>query len=318
MTSIKTFPDSCQVLVCDEFTVGGLQSLRSALGEDKVLKGPAKDCKAARALVVRSKTRVNEATAGHLRGLELVVTSTSGFDHVDLAWCNKMNIKVFNSPDAHRAAVAELTFFLMIGLLRRVQEHQVNMRTGGWRDQVQRGLTLRQKTLGIVGLGRIGQFVAARAKAFGMQIIAADPHQEGSVFAAAGAERLGLTEVIRQADIITLHIPYDASTHEFINSASLAEVSMDALLINTSRGSVVREPDVIELLRRQKLGGFGADVFKQEPLDTISELYKLPRAFITPHIGAYAQDAFEDACLEAAQTVLDYFSGSLTKTELNP
>jgi D-3-phosphoglycerate dehydrogenase len=307
-----------KIAILDPISVEAKQILTQKFGNSVYQATAIKEITDTEVLIIRSKTKVYESTAKHLKSLKLVVTSASGFDHIDLDWCKAKGIKVYNSSEAPVPSVCELTYFILIGLMRKIQEHKANMLAKGWREEVARGNNLNGKSIGIVGLGRIGQAVAKSANAFGMQVLACDPNQDESVFNKYNAERLGLTELIRQADIISLHVPYNKSTHEMINAASLQEVSTDAIIINTSRGNVVREADIIDLLRRQKIGGFGADVFKEEPLDTSSDLYTLPRVLITPHIGAYTTETFENACREAAQIVLDYFSGSLKKTELNP
>ena len=307
-----------KVAILDSFTVQAEQVLKNQFKDsvktfDSITKVSSAEC-----LVIRSKTKVNESSCKHISGLKLVVASTSGFDHIDLNWCKKSGIKVFNSGNAPVASVCELTFFLITGLLRKYTEHKTNLINKGWREEVERGQNLQGKQLGVVGLGRIGSAVAKVANAFGMKVLACDPNQSDDLFKELKAERLGLTELIRQSDILTLHVPYTKQTHEMINASSLHEASSDLIIINTSRGNVVREPDIVDFLRRQKIAGFGADVFKEEPINVASDLYTLPRVLITPHIGAYTTETYENACTEAAQIVLDYFSGSLNKTELNP
>ena len=152
----------------------------------------------------------------------------------------------------------------------------------------------------------------------GMDICAYDPYVTDEEFAKLGVMRLGFQEVVRECDILSLHIPHTKETHEMVNAASLELLSSEAFLINTSRGAVLREADVIELLRRKKMAGFGADVFREEPLPLESALRGFSNVVLTPHIGAYTEEAYSGSSLEAAQIVIDFFAGQLVRSPLNP
>ncbi len=260
-------------------------------------------------LLIRSQTKIDQAFLKKTPALRLVVTATSGFDHIDWRLCEQRSVVACYTPEANAASTAELTMFLMNGLLRKTLTQIENARKGHWREGILRGENLEGKTLGIIGLGRVGQKVARLAKAYDMHLIAHDPYVDPEIFEALSIERMGLTEVLRAAEILTLHVPLTSKTKNLINLATLQELSHTAYLVNASRGSVVDESEVLVALREGRLQGAAFDVLEREPPQPGNELLRHPRAIVTPHVGAFTIQAFEKASAAAVDRALNFVSG---------
>lgn len=298
------------VLICDHLSAQATSRLASSaqvkLQKAQHLKPSATELEKAQVLLIRSRTPVEAELLAQAPQLELVITATSGFDHIDLKACQARGVKVGYTPEANVHSVAELTFSLMIQLLRHLPQSARAMAQGRWRDSLPRGSLLRGQELGIIGLGRIGSQVARLGQAFGLKLWAYDPYVDNEHFIKLGVERLGLTELLRQADIVTLHVPYTKETHHLINRPTLETINPEAYLLNTSRGKMVDENELVEALDKGRLKGVALDVFAKEPLPKDSRLRGFDRVILTPHLGAYSQEAFEQASLEAAQNLLSY------------
>lgn len=312
-TSDKDF----KVLITDTMTGDALASLRSEFPEQflkTVSTNPTKEELAkARYMVIRSRTKIRSELLDQAPHLRLIVTATSGFDHIDLKACQKRDIRVLFTPDANSSSVCELTFGLLFSLLRRLNEMKPTVKSGQWRDSMTWGNELRGQHLGIIGLGRIGSRVAQAAKVFGMQVAALDPYQPDEVFEKLGVERLGLSEILMSSDILSLHIPYTKETRHLINHHTLPHMSQDAILVNTSRGPVVAETELVEALEQNQLRGACLDVFEREPVAHTSKLVKMPNVAMSCHVGAYTEQAFSRASDEAAEKVITFHrSGELT------
>lgn len=246
-------------------------------------------------LLIRSQTRVDAALLKETPNLKLVVTATSGFDHIDWRACRERNIVVSHTPDANAQSTAELTIFLMMALLRNTLTQLKSAREGLWRKNLARGEALEGKTLGIVGLGRVGRRVARLAKALEMKVVGYDPYIEPVLFQTLGVERLAYVELLRASDIVTFHVPLTRETKHMINHATLEEISNSAYIINASRGAVIDESEALVGLRENRLAGVAFDVLEKEPPAPGNDLLRHPKAIVTPHVGAFTEQAFENA-----------------------
>lgn len=297
------------ILITDEFSTPALVRLQKIAGvhieQDKHYPDLEK-LKKAHVLLIRSRTKVDADFLAKSQELKLIVSSTSGTDHIDLAACAARGVRVASTPDAQTDAAAELTLYLILATLRRATQVQQAMRSYHWKDAIPKGLELKGRTVGIVGLGRVGGRVAELVQAFGAHVVAHDPYQTDEVFEKLGVARLGFTEVLVQAQILSLHVPLTAETRRFLNAQTLATLSEDAIVINTSRGQVVDEGDLLRALESGQLLAAGLDVFEHEPLGQETRLRKLKNAVLTPHIGAYTEEAFDRASEQAAQVVIDW------------
>ena len=260
-------------------------------------------------LLIRSGTRVDETLLQKIPHLKLVVTATSGFDHIDWRACRSRNITVTYTPEANAGSTAELTMFLVSALVRKTLPQIENVRKGKWREGLFRGESLEGKTLGIVGLGRVGARVAELARAYRMSLVGHDPYVSPEVFAKFAIERMSMIEVLKGSDIVTFHVPLTKETKYFINQATIAEMSA-SYLVNASRGAVVDESEVLVALRNNKLDGAAFDVMEREPPQVGNELLRHPKVIVTPHVGAFTLQAFERASDAAVERVIQFNSGN--------
>lgn len=241
----------------------------------------------AEVVLIRSKTKVMPEYIDSAPKLKLVIRGGVGLDNVDIPYANSKSIQVFNTADASTIAVAELAFALMIALPNHITRADSTMREQNWAKKELKRTELFGKTLGILGLGRIGTAVAVRAKAFGMRVIAFDPFV---YFSDAAEMHTDLDEVLAQSDYISMHMPLTDATKGMINKDSLAKCKDGAFIINTGRGKCVVEEDVAEALKSGKLAGYGNDVWYSDPPDWNSPLLGAPNCVYAPHIGASSKE----------------------------
>lgn len=221
-------------------------------------------------------------------GLRVVGKHGVGVDNIDLAAAAAAGVRVVNAPGANTVAVAELTFGAILAIARRIVPAHTSLVAGEWERFA--GLELRGRTLGILGFGRIGQAVATRALAFGMQIVAYDPFVTDAVFATHGVERADAPEVIARAHVLTLHMP-GGDGPPLVDAGAIASMAPGALLVNAARGGLVDELAAAAALRSGHLAGAAFDAFALEPLAAASPLRHAPNVLLTPHIGAQADGA---------------------------
>jgi D-3-phosphoglycerate dehydrogenase len=199
---------------------------------------------------------------------------------------------------------------------RHIVSANKELKTAKWNRDPFISFELENKTLGIVGLGRIGQKVNRLAQAFNMHVVAFDPYQDISVFEKNQVTRVSFDELLMQSDIVTFHVPATFETHQMMNRAHFENVHEDLILINTSRGSVINEDDLADALLEKKLKCAGLDVFQKEPLSRDSKLMKCSNVIMTPHLGAYTEEAFLKASQQAAKQVLQFFENKITENTL--
>lgn len=230
------------------------------------------------------------ANAGNLR---VISRCGVGLDNVDQDQARERSIRVFSTPDAPVDSVAEMTLGLMLATLRRIAEADRQVRAGGWPRL--KGHLLKAQTVGILGLGRIGRRVAGLCRGFGARVIACDPIVDNYP---AGVVRVDLAELLAQANIVSLHLPYNDTTRYLIGAQQLAAMQPGSLLINTARGGLVDEAALLEALQAGRLAGAGLDVFESEPYS--GALTQLPQVILTPHLASSALESRREMELEAA------------------
>ena len=286
-----------RVAILDRFHHEALQSLKSN-GEFEVVE--AASASDADALIIRTKTKVDAAFLKLHPKVRAIVTATVGFDHIDLEACAKAQVKVAHCPDSHTQATAELTWALVLACARRTLESDRAVRAGLWdRDQLV-GTELGGHTYGIAGLGRIGSRVAKIAQAFGMNVVAFDPYRDDDYFAARDVSRVGLDELFHLSQVISLHVPNTRETRGMVHRYRLDLLKHGHILVNTSRGGVIVESDLIDYFRAGGLARIGLDVFESEPLSRESGLLTHPHILLSPHLGANTAKAFRAVSFEAA------------------
>lgn len=311
-----------KILVTDSFTGEALGQLRSefqsAVHVTQKRQPTEEDLAETEGLLIRSRTRVDPNLLDTAPHLKLIITATSGFDHIDLAACQERKIAVMHTPEANAVSVCELTFGLLISLFRQLDTMKNLVRRAEWKDQLTWGRELYGLSLGILGLGRIGSRVAKVANCFGMHVCAYDPYQSDEVFSQLGVERLGLSEILMSADILSLHVPLTRETHHLINHQTLNVINREAILVNTSRGPVVNEIEVIEALELKQLGGLCLDVFEREPLNRNSKLLTLPNVTLSCHVGAFTEASLQRASLDAVQKMISWARNGTISDSLPP
>ncbi|HMN69530.1 MAG TPA: NAD(P)-dependent oxidoreductase [Bdellovibrionales bacterium] len=267
------------------------------------------DASAAEAVLIRSRTQIDRAFLDAAPTLQCVITATSGFDHVDWRECAKRGVIAAHTPAANAQSTAELTVGLMLAWERRIPAAYKNVRGGKWRDALARPHGLDGKTLGIVGLGRVGARVARVTHALGMKLFAYDPYIEADRFAEYDCERIGFTELLRSVDMVTLHVPLTKETKHLMNQPTLNEMQNEAVLINTCRGPVVDESDLMVALDDGVIAGAAMDVIEREPPPPGHRILTHPKLILTPHIGAFTERAWEKASAEAVHKLCQFAEG---------
>lgn len=255
------------------------------------------------ALLVRSATRVTGELLAHAPLLRAVGRAGVGVDNIDLAACTERGVAVFNAPAGNTVSAAELAFALILASMRRVAEADRSVRSGEWARSRFSGMELQGKTLGLVGAGRIGGEVARRARAFQMRILIHDPFLTPERVVELEGEGAELDDLLRAADVVTLHVPLTDSTRGLLDRRRLALMKPTAHLVNASRGGVVDEEALAEALAEGRLGGAALDVFAGEPLQAESPLRDAPHLILTPHLGASTLEAQERVATEVAHAV---------------
>ena len=267
-------------------------------------------------LVVRSKKVTKEVIDANPK-LEMVIRAGAGVDTIDVAYCSKKGIYVANCPGKNSVAVAELAMGLIISIDRRIPENVHFYKEGKWeKGMFAECIGIKGRTLGLIGIGNVGREVCKRAIAFGMKVIACDVFLTAEEIAAIGAVKIETAqEIAKQADIISLHVPAIKETIKMVNKEFLALLKPDAVLINTARGDLVVEEDLIERLEKVKGFWYGSDVFIGEPAEKKaafdSKLAKHPKVVGTHHIGASTKEAETAIGIEAVRMVKEY--GSMKK-----
>lgn len=272
-----------KIVICDPFSKDLPRRLKE-LGEVTEDKSAIPD---ADILLVRSATKVDRQMIDGAKKLKLVIRGGVGLDTIDVEYCDKKGIRVKNTPEASTVAVTELAFAMMLGITRNLMKAHTSMKDGQWMKDL-KGSELYGKTLGIIGLGRIGTEVAIRAKAFGMEVIAHEKSSRPSDF----AKLVSLDEVFKKADFISLHVPLNDETNGMINRKTIGRMKDGVIIINTARGKLVNEKDLVEALKSGKVRYAGLDVYQNEP-PTNSPLLSLENVLMTPHLGAQTSENME-------------------------
>lgn len=260
----------------------------------------------AEVLLIRSKTQIDGEFLARAPRLKLIISATSGFDHINWRLCQERGITAAHTPSANAQSTAELALSLMLAVERDLISAHKNVKANHWREGLKRPHGMEGKTLGIIGLGRVGQKVARMAYTFGMRLQAHDPYVDESLFPSMHCERMGLIEVLTTSDIVTLHVPLTKETRYLMNNPTLGEMQSDAVLINTCRGAVVNQNDLIDALDAGTIAAAAMDVIEREPPPRGHRVLTHPKLLLTPHIGAYTESAWNRGCNEAVDKILRF------------
>lgn len=306
-----------RILVAEPVAQAGLEVL-SAAHETVVRTGlPRSELLAALsedagwdALVVRSQTRVDdELLAAAAPRLSVVGVASVGTDRIDLAAATRAGVMVVNAPTGNTIAAAEHTIALMLALHRQVPLADASVRAGEWERGRFTGAELRHKTLGIIGLGKIGKAVARRANGFEMRVLANDPFLTADQATEHGAKLVGLPELLHRSDVISVHTPLTPQTRGLIGRAQIEAMKPGARLLNVARGGIVDERAVADALASGQLAGAGVDVYATEPILPDNPLRAAPNTVLSPHLGASTAEAQDRVAVEMAEQLLEALSG---------
>jgi D-3-phosphoglycerate dehydrogenase len=270
------------------------------------------------ALVVRSETKVTAKVIAAAPKLRVVGRAGVGVDNVDIEAATQHGTVVMNTPGGNTVTTAELTFTMLLSLARKVPQAAATMAAGKWDRKLFQGVELQGKTLGVLGMGRIGTEVAKRAKAFGMTVIAYDPYLTEERAKAIGAEFAeSLDAVYRAADFITVHMPVTPETKEMLNAAAFAKMKPGVKIVNCARGEIINEADLLAALESGKIAGAALDVFSVEPLPADHPFRKQPNLILTPHLGASTEEAQEKCGIEVAEVIAGYLLTGEVRNAVN-
>jgi D-3-phosphoglycerate dehydrogenase len=274
------------------------------------------DLKEADALVVRSATKVTREMIDAAPRLRVIARAGTGVDNVDVPAATARGIVVMNAPGANSLSVAELAMALVLSMARNIPAADASMKTSRWEKSKFAGAEIRSKTLGLVGLGRIGQEVAARAHAFEMKVIAHDPFISADVVETLGVELVSLDELCARADYISLHVPALPTTKHLFNAERFAKCKKGVRIINTARGELIDATALADAIEKGHVAGAGLDVFDPEPPKNW-RLPMLPQVVATPHIAASTKEAQEQVGSETAAALRDFLKDGIIRNAVN-
>jgi D-3-phosphoglycerate dehydrogenase len=265
--------------------------------------------KDADAIIVRSKPKVTRRVIEAAPRLKVIARAGVGLDNIDLKAAEERGIKVVNSPGASSRSVAELAVGLIFAVARKIAFADRKMREGVWAKKQCMGVELEGKTIGVIGFGRIGYQVAKIANALGMRVLLYDPYPNEERAKEVGGKFADLETLLRESDVVTLHVPLVDATYHMINEERLKLMKPTAILINAARGAVVDTNALVKALQEGWIAGAGLDVYEEEPLPKDHPLTKLDNVVLTPHIGASTEEAQMRAGIEVAEKIVEILRG---------
>ncbi len=270
------------------------------------------------ALVVRSETKVTRAVLEAAPRLRVVGRAGVGVDNVDVEAATQRGVVVMNTPGGNTISTAELTFSMLMALARRIPQAHMSMAAGQWNRKSFQGTELYTKTLGILGLGRIGSEVARRAIAFGMRVIAYDPYLTLSRAKALQVEVVeNVLDLYPQVDFLTVHMPMSDETRGMVDAEAFARMKHGVRVLNCARGGIINEADLRVALESGQVAGAALDVYETEPLPKDSPLRTLPQVIMTPHLGASTDEAQDNVGIEVAEAVTEYLLHGTVRNAVN-
>jgi D-3-phosphoglycerate dehydrogenase len=269
------------------------------------------------AMVVRSETKITKGIIAAAPNLKVVGRAGVGVDNVDVEAATARGIVVMNTPSGNTISTAELTFSMLMSLARKIPQANASMKAGEWNRKAFQGVELYNKTLGILGMGRIGTEVARRAIVFGMRVLAYDPYLTISRANALQVELVELDEIYARCDFITVHMPMSDETKGMINAAAFAKMKPGARVLNCARGGIINEKDLYDAIKGGKIAGAALDVYETEPLPKEFPLRDLPQVIMTPHLGASTEEAQENVGIEVAEAITDFLVNGAVRNAVN-
>jgi D-3-phosphoglycerate dehydrogenase / 2-oxoglutarate reductase len=309
-----------KVLVADPIAEEGIQYLRCYAEVDVQTKLAPEQLKSIigdyDALIVRSQTQVGAEVIESGKNLKVIGRAGVGTDNIDVDAATRKGIVVVNAPTGNIVAAAEHTIALMLALARNVPQANSRLKSGKWERQQMIGAELRNKTLGIIGLGNVGSEVAKRVQSLEMRVIAHDPFVSEDYARNFKVELVSLDRLLEEADFVTLHVPLTTATRKLIGAKELAKLKPTARIINCARGELIDEEAVVKAIRTGRIAGAAFDVFASEPV-TDSPLFKEDKIIVTPHLGASTIEAQTSVAKDIAEEVLTVLQGQFSRYAVN-
>ncbi len=312
--------DKMKVIIADQINEKGIKDLEevaevvvdTSITQEELIN-KIKDFDA---IIVRSRTKVTRAVIEAAQKLKIIARAGVGVDNVDMEAATEKGIMVVNAPESTSVTVAEHAMGLILALTRKISIADKSVKEGKWEKSRFMGMELNGKTLGIIGLGRIGTQVSIRAKAFGMEILVYDPYVTEEAGAEIGVRVVDLEYLLKNSDVMTIHVPLTPETKHLLSKDEFEIMKENAIIVNAARGGIINEDDLYDALTTGKIAGAGLDVFENEPPED-SSLLSLDNVVLTPHIGASTKEAQRDAAIIVANEVKKVFMGEAPKNVLN-
>lgn len=311
-----------KVLASDKIAEIGLKMLKDAgieaemktgLSEDELVKIiPQYD-----ALVVRSGTKVTPKIIEAGKNLKIIGRAGVGVDNVDLPTATKNGVIVVNSPEGNTVAAAEHTWAMLLTMSRQIPQAYSKLKGGTWDRKSFKGVEVLNKTLGVVGLGKIGRRVASYALGMGMKVITYDPFVMEEYAKSLGVELKSLEDLIKESDFITFHIPKTKETQNMINTKTISKMKKGVRLVNVARGGIINEKDLCDALKSGQVAAAALDVFEKEPLPADSPLLTLDNVIVTPHLGASTVEAQVNVAIDVVEQIIEVLKGGAARSAVN-
>lgn len=310
-----------RVLVADPIAEAGIERLRQGAQVD-VATGLSEADLIARigeydALVVRSETRVTAAVLEAGGKLQIVARAGVGVDNIDVPAATRCGVVVVNSPEGNTIAATEHTVAMLLALSRKIPDAVASLRAGEWKRSQFIGNEVYNKTLGVVGFGKIGREVARRARGLGMRVLTSDAYVNPDAVRREGAELVELSELFARSDYITVHTPLTRETRGLVGPAAFAQMKEGVRILNCARGGIIDEKALLEALESGKVAGAALDVFEKEPAPPDHPLLRHPRVIVTPHLGASTEEAQVNVAMDVADQILLVLKGQPPRSAVN-
>ena len=309
-----------KILVAEPLAAAGIELLKAQPGWNIVISNPkeyAQHLSDADALFVRSAVKVNAEVLAKAPKLRVIGRAGVGVDNVDLPAATAANVLVMNTPGGNAVAVAEHTLGFMLSMARSIPQASASTKSGKWEKKKFMGAELRGKTLGILGLGYIGQEVAKRARGFEMKIIASDPYANPKIATDLGVSLVALDELYKHSDYITLHVAITNETNKMLDHAAFAKMKTGVRIVNCARGELIDDAALASAIQSGKVAGAAIDVFEIEPPPADNPLLALEPILATPHIGGSTGEAQEIVGVRIVEQVVDYLQRGVVLNAVN-
>ena len=274
----------------------------------KLLLNKIKNCDALISLLTE---KIDKEVIDQIPRCKIIANYAVGYNNIDIEYAKKKKVIVTNTPDVLTESTADLTMALVLSCARRMSEGEIQLRSGkykGWKPKLLLGMELKGKNFGILGTGRIGSAVAIRAKSFGTNILYVDKKRNIMLEKELGAKKVSLKFLLQSSDILSVHLPLNDKTYHYLNQEKLNQLKKNSILINTSRGEVIDERALINLLKRNQIMAIGMDVFENEP-NINPELLGFPKALVLPHLGSATKEARNGMAELAVRNVINVLKG---------